>query len=284
MLKRRMEASAGVLSRRERNGVVWYEFPALTATGDVVASVASRHGGVSDGSFASLNLSFAVGDEADRVRENRRRLAQAVGFREDGAVCAAQVHGRRVVYVDRQSAGAGYDRRETAIPDADGLITDQPGLTLWLGFADCAPVLAYDPRRGAVGIAHAGWRGTLAGIARELVASLETRLGCRASDLLVAIGPSIGPCCYAVGADVIRAFKTDWPSVDGLFVDGSGGTLHLNLWEANRRLLIDAGVPAENVLISRQCTACHVNEFFSHRAQRGRAGRFAAVIGLQEGG
>ncbi len=279
-----MEALAGALRRRERNGVVWYDFPALTAAGAVIASVASRHGGVSEGSFASLNLSYAVGDEAGRVRENRHRLAEAVGFAEDGIVCAAQVHGHRVVYVDRQSAGAGYVGHETAIRDADGLITDQPGLTLWLGFADCVPVLAYDPRRRAVGIAHAGWRGTLAGIARELVVSLQTRLGCRVADLLVGVGPSIGPCCYAVGPDVIGAFQATWRDVDGLFAPGPGDTLHLDLWEANRRLLIGAGVPAENVLIARQCTACHVNEFFSHRAQHGRAGRIAAVIGMPEGG
>lgn len=279
-----MKASAEVLTRRERNGVAWFACPGLGAPDKVVAAVSSRHGGVSVDSFASLNLSYAVGDDAARVRENRRRFAEAIGISEPRVVCAAQVHGNRVVYADERNAGAGYERRETAIPDADGLITDRPGVALWLGFADCVPILAYDPERRAVGIAHAGWRGTLGCIARELVESMEARLGSRRSDLNLVVGPSIGPCCYEIGQDVRNAFEQSWDDVDGLFLAGENGKQRLDLWEANRRLLLRAGVPASNVLVSARCTACNETDFFSHRAQRGRAGRFAAVIALPGGG
>jgi YfiH family protein len=284
MLRLSMEASTEVISRREHDSLVWYACDSLGLSGDVVAAISTRHGGVSEDSFASLNLSYAVGDDPDRVRENRRRFAASAGFDETKIVCAEQVHGNRIAYVDERNAGAGFERRETAISDVDGLITDHPGLALWLGFADCVPILVHDPVRQAIGIAHAGWRGTLAGVASRLVEALAERLGSRVSDLNVVVGPSIGPCCYAVGSEVKAAFERVRGDAEQLFSSANDASLRLNLWEANRLDLVRSGVQAESIAVAARCTACQVDEFFSHRAQGGRAGRIAAVIALREGG
>jgi len=280
----RIGAAVRAPVRRERHGIIWYAFESLGQPGEVVAVVSTRHGGVSAGSLGSLNLSYAIGDDPERVRENRRRFAGAIGVEPSAVVCAAQVHGNRVASVDENSAGAGFDDRETAVPDVDGLVTDRPGLALWLGFADCVPILAYDPARPAVGIAHAGWRGTLAGVATELVSTMVRRFGTQPADLRVAIGPSIGPCCYTVGSDLVATFDRGCDASEDLFSIGADGRQRLDLWEANRRLLLRAGVAAERISSTDLCTACRASEFFSHRAQNGRAGRIAAVIALRNGG
>ena len=272
---------------REQQSIRWHAFAELGDRDGVVAAVSTRPGGVSVGPFESLNLSFAVGDDPTNVRENRRRFSTAVGIDDSRIVCAEQVHGSQVAYVDERNLGAGYTCRETAIPGVDGMVTDRPGVALWLSFADCVPVLAYDPVRVAIGIAHAGWRGTLAGISVRLVEAMSEQFGSNRSDLRVGIGPSIGPCCYAVGPEVVGDFEREWDSVEGLFPVDSGpvGPRRLNLWEANRRLLVGAGVLDRRIAVSARCTACQSGQFFSHRAQHGRAGRIAGVISLApEGG
>lgn len=270
------------LIERERDGVRWYEFPRFQSA-RVRAVISSRRGGVSRGPFASLNLSFAVGDDPARVRENRRRFVDATGLDEARIICAEQVHQERVAYVDERSAGAGYRDRASAIAGVDGLITDRPGLGLWLAFADCVPILAFDPVRPAIGIAHAGWRGTLAGIARTLVEAMVEQLGTHVADLQLAIGPSIGPCCYVVGDEVVAAFRQTWSDAPSLFV-GGGPSPRLDLWEANHWLLRQAGISEQQISVARLCTFCHVDRFFSHRAQAGTAGRIAAAIALNPGG
>ncbi len=267
------------------NDVGWHAFTSVGGHDEVVAAVSTRLGGVSAGPFESLNLSFSVEDDSSNVRENRRRFAAAIGVDESRVVCAQQVHGDRIGYVDESNAGAGYEAADTAVPGIDGMVTDRRGVALWLGFADCVPVLLHDPVRHAVGIAHAGWRGTLATISRRLVEAMVERFGSDPANLRAAIGPSIGPCCYTVGPDVVESFERSWSSIEGLFVvDRSGDrSPRLNLWEANRRTLVGAGVLERRVAISGHCTSCEVEEFFSHRAQRGRAGRIAAVIALASG-
>lgn len=265
--------------RRERDGVAWYSVEHLGPQDSVLAAVSTRHGGVSPDSLASLNLSYRVGDDPARVRENRRRFARAVGFDEQMVVCGQQVHGNRVAYVDEGSAGAGYERAETAVPAVDGLVTDRPGVILWLVFADCVPVLAFDPTRPAVGIAHAGWRGTVSGIARELLRTMAEHVGSRPADVLVAVGPSIGPCCYEIGDDVVAATRQAFADLPPLTT--VGGRMSLDLWQANHRRLTEAGVGTSRIALCGLCTRCHADEFYSHRGQRGRAGRMAAVIGLR---
>lgn len=264
------------VQRHERDALSWLTFPDLETT--AVAAVSTRHGGVSRDGCATLNLSYTVDDQTASVRENRSRFFQATGLRANQIVSVPQVHGTRVVYATE--ANAGEQPREP-LGDADGLITDRPGLGLFLRFADCVPILAVDPTRRAVGVAHGGWRGTVGGVAVELVQAMAQQFGSSPADLRLAIGPSIGPCCYVVGSEVQAAFRDRWGS-SGASGYEANGQWHLDLWEANRRQLLGAGVPDEQIILAGICTACQVHDFFSHRAQGGRAGRFGAVVAPRE--
>jgi len=266
----------GQLQRHQKGDLVWYGVPSLERT--ALAAVSTRLGGVSVDGCASLNLSYSVGDRPENVRENRARVFGAWGLVAERVVSVAQVHGTRIAYATEENAG---EDASTPLGDADGLVTDRPNLGLFLRFADCVPLLAVDPIRRVVGIAHAGWRGTVDGVAGALVRELADRFSSDARNLHLAIGPSIGRCCYPVGPDVQRAFAERWsfaPDLGGE-VDGKW---HVDLGEANRRQLIEAGVPRGQIATAGMCTACHSEEFFSHRAQAGRAGRFGAVVALKE--
>lgn len=268
------------LTRHDRDGIAWYSLETLQSLGAVVAGASTRHGGVSEGDLASLNLSFAVGDDPDRVTENRNRLIKGLGLDRTRVTCAAQVHGHAIAIVDDKDAGAGFAEGKSPVPSVDGLVTNTPGLALWLGFADCVPIAAYDPVRNVIGVAHAGWRGTLGRIAGELVRSMAASFGTKPAEAFVAVGPSIGPCCYRVGSDLTTAFVDNWGErAAGLCVNHDDGP-HFDLWEANVRCLTAAGVQREHIEVSRLCTACHVDDFYSHRAQAGKAGRFAVVVAL----
>jgi YfiH family protein len=228
---------------------------------------------VSGGPYATLNLGASVGDSPECIAENRRRFAAVVGAEPHRVLGASQVHGNRVVRIDRLP-----DSGEPA-PEADALMTNQPGIFLRLLFADCVPILVAAPRRGAVGVAHGGWRGTRDGVARELVRAIGHAYDVPPADLRAVVGPSIGPCCYAVGPEVVRSFQAGWPDASA-YVRVTALEPVVDLWEANRRQLVGAGLAEENVLVSGACTRCRGAEFFSHRGQGGRAGRFGALIGL----
>jgi hypothetical protein len=238
-----------------------FRFQNLSALPGVVHAVTTRQGGVSEGRCASLNVSYSVGDPTENVDENLRRAAELVGAKRDDLFAAYQVHGRAVTLVEPETE---------ARPKCDVLITRSSARTLMLRYADCTPVLLADPRRNVVGAVHAGWRGSAVRAAGAAVAALQDAFGSDPRDLVAGIGPAIGPCCYEVGQDVVTAFE-DRP---WLFADG-----RLDLWEANRQALIEAGVPSEQIEVAGVCTRCESERFFSHRANGGQpAGRFAALI------
>jgi YfiH family protein len=244
-----------------------FHFDNLSTIPGVVHAVSTRAGGVSQGRCESLNVSYSVGDATENVDENLRRIAQSVGSRRQDLFAAYQVHGRSVTVVEPASE---------LRPKCDVLVTRSPEKTLMLRYADCTPVLLADPRRRAVAAVHAGWRGSAVRAAGAAVEVLRDRLGSQAGDIMAGIGPAIGPCCYAVGQDVVDAFA-DRP---GLFSE-MDGQRHLDLWEANRQALVEAGVPSEQIEVAGICTQCQSERFFSHRANSGEpAGRFAAVIRL----
>jgi YfiH family protein len=244
-----------------------FRFQNLAAQPWLVHGISGRAGGVSEGRFCSLNVSFTVGDERARVEENLRRLREALGCAE--LFSAYQVHGNAVTLVDGQTQPR---------PRCDVLITRSPERALMLRFADCTPVLLADPRQRAVAAVHAGWRGSAVRAAGAAVQAMADAFGSRPRDLLAGIGPAIGPCCYTVGADVQQAFlgrhehARDWLHVRG------AGQPHLDLVAANRALLSAAGVRA--IESAGVCTACHVHEFYSARAEQRRNGCFGAAIVL----
>ena len=266
----------GPFWRQQSGDLVWHEAPLLED--GAVAAVSTRHGGVSGAGFATLNLSLSVADVPENVQENRARFFGALRLSADRIVSVPQVHGTRIAYAVEANAG---ERPTEPLGDADGLVTDRPNLGLFLRFADCVPLLAVDPVRRVVGIAHAGWRGSLAGIAGELVRALEERFDSQPRNLRLAIGPSIGPCCYEVGPEIRSEFCARWDFGPELSREVDG-RWHLDLWETNRRQLLAAGVPGEQIVLAGMCTSCRVHEFFSHRAQAGHAGRFGAIVALKE--
>ncbi|HUT32378.1 MAG TPA: peptidoglycan editing factor PgeF [Planctomycetota bacterium] len=255
-------------------------FASLSDLEGIVHAVSTRHGGVSVGPFESLNVGLHVGDDPEAVLENRRRLCEAAGVDPASLVAGAQVLGNAVAWVTERDRGRGASDAATALPDTDALITDSRGVTLIAFSADCPLVALVDPGRRAIGLVHASRRGTLGRIAERTVRAMERLLGCRPADLRAAIAPSIGPCCYEVGEEVLAEARAALPEADRFF-RRRNGRLHLDLWVANAAQLVEAGLPPERVEAPTLCTRCRSDEFFSYRASGGRTGRFALLLGLR---
>lgn len=254
----------------ELNGLVYYQFESLRAQG-LIQGVFTRLGGVSAPPWDSLNLGGTVGDDPVAVRENLDRLVGNLGYSVDQLVQVHQIHSAKVVRADRPM---------DALEKGDGIITDRPDLLLLMRFADCVPLLYYDPGHRAVAIAHAGWKGTLKGIAAQVVKEMSRQFGSRPEMLIVGIGPSIGPDHYLVGDNVVEGVEELFPnSLDEVLIEDVDG-VKFNLWRANQILLEREGV--NQIEVGSICTACNLDHWYSHRAENGRTGRFAAVIGLAE--
>ncbi len=247
-----------------------FRFDSL-ADARIAHGVSTRAGGVSRGQYASLNLGASVGDDAEAVAENRSRLADALGFAAEQLVTTPQIHGTEVLVVDEATAPTALSAR------ADILVTDRPGYLLMQRSADCVPILLWRDDARAVGVAHAGWRGTALGVAGRAVAAVAALADGDLGGVYTAVGPSIGPCCFEVGDEVVAQF----PDVEGAIAVGPRGRPHLDLWELNRRGLVGAGVDPAHVEVAGVCTRCNSDTFFSHRALGYPAGRFGAVIGLR---
>jgi len=249
-----------------------YRFEDFDAVDGLAHGVSQRHGGVSEAPWASLNLGGSVGDVPDAVSENHERLCAALDLPRAALVSSRLVHGDSVAVVTGQE-------RATLVPHTDALVTADSDVYLLVRCADCVPVLIVDPVRRVVGAAHAGWRGTLAFIAAKTAHTMVEAFGSEPSDLRVGIGPSIGPCCYEVGEDVVDATCASFGANAGSLLRRRRGRTVLDLWEANRQQVAALGV--RHIAVSGVCTACQVRDYYSHRAEAGRTGRFAAVIGFR---
>jgi len=243
--------------------------------------VSTRTGGFSEFPYHSLNLGLHVGDDPDTVLKNRMRLARAVGVRLDQFTIARQIHGGRVTLVSDELRGRGSTDQAQAIEGIDAMVTDTRGICLLVLVADCVPLLFFDPVKRAIGAAHAGWRGTLEAVAPHTVAAMKESFGSSPEDIVVGMGPSIGPCCYQVGPEVISSVKRAFHnSKDYISHESKDGHGYLDLWKANRDMLLDAGIERKHIEIAGRCT-CHESDiFFSYRSQGGDTGRFAAGIML----
>ena len=222
------------------------------------------------------------GDAEENVRENFRRFGKAVGFSPEDLVMSDQTHTTHVEVVTGKDRGNGYVHPKTW-RDVDGMITDVPGLVLTTSYADCVPLFLVDPVHRAVGLSHSGWRGTAGRIGEVTVRKMEKTFGTRSSDLLVGIGPSICRDCYEVTGEVIEAFSEAFPERThaDLFVKTDEIHYRLDLWNANREIFLEAGVPAEHIFLPGICTCCNPEFLFSHRASHGRRGNLAAVLGIR---
>jgi YfiH family protein len=234
--------------------------------------VFTRLGGVSAAPFDSLNLGGNIGDDPAAVRTNHIRMYHALGVDDARACSVWQVHSAEVIH----ATAPHPDRRWLA--QADALITDQPDLALSMRFADCTPILLYDPVRRAIGMAHAGWRGTVAGVAGATVRAMCAAFGSQPADIRAVIGPSISRDRYPVGEEVVAAAADHFAETDEMVRRDADGGLFFDLWAANRIDLERAGVRL--IEVAGICTAANTHEFFSHRAEAGRTGRFGVVISL----
>jgi len=274
---------------QEGDGAAYLTLPAFDemAGPGVGLAISTRLGGVSSGPYSALNLGLSTGDDSANVDQNWARLCAGLRLNPQAIVGMSQVHGARVVQV-RQADLPNPTRGRVTFADTDALSTSLPGLALRALAADCVPIALYDPRRQVVAAVHAGWRGILAGVLPAAVQALLAE-GSSPTDLIVALGPCIGPCHYEVGPDVALPFahafappastvatSPDRPPV----VRERHGRTYLDLLAALRWQLGDCGVPASHVVDSGLCTACHTDLLYSHRAER-LTGRFALIIWLR---
>lgn len=231
----------------------------------------TRRGGVSVPPFESLNLGDRWGDGPMNIAENQRRLAVAAG---GGPIFfATQVHGRDSVRV-----GAGDAVAAVGAVRADAVITGDSGVTVGAYVADCVPILIADVRGGACAAVHAGWRGTVAGVVAATLQRMASELGARMSDVRVAIGPSIGPCCFEVGPEVVAAVEQAFPNARAAgAIDDSRARPHVDLWLLNRLAAQAMGIPVEAIDVGGDCTACQPDRFFSYRRDRGTPGKIGGV-------
>lgn len=261
----------------------YLEYPLFQNTGIVRHGFSTRLGGVSEGCYSSLNLSFTRGDREEAVRENFRRMGNALGVRCEDMVFTQQTHTTNVRVVTDQDRGMGIVRPRS-YADVDGLVTNIPGICLVTFFADCVPLYFLDPVKKVIGLSHSGWRGTVGKIGRRTVELMQEQYGCSPADILAAVGPSICQDCYEVSEDVIVQFREhfaekDWPE---LFYKKENGKYQLDLWKANELVFLEAGIHKEHIAVTNLCTHCNSDILYSHRTTGDKRGNLCAFLALKE--
>lgn len=254
---------------REDSGLRYFQFESLQ-DGGLTQAIFTRLGGVSPAPWAALNFGRMVGDDEARVAQNKMRALAVVGRDPRSVFQVWQVHSADVLVASNPDPETG--------PKADAVVTDNPDVTLLMRFADCLPIFLYDPGRKAVGLVHAGWLGTVRRAVQAGVRRLVESFGCRPDDILAGIGPSIGPDHYPVREDVIAQVRDAFGAESDRYLLTINGEVRLDLWKANSDLLREAGV--RSVELSGICTACRPDQWYSHRGERGKTGRFGAILGL----
>ncbi len=277
----KMLLKSKTLTAHETNGVVYYTFPPFDAVPFVRHGFSTRLGGVSTGTYASMNLSFTRGDDPAAVRANFDRFCTAIGVSSENAVVSAQEHHTAIHNATAADRGRGVIR-ERGYTDIDGLLTDEPDVVLFTQYADCVPLFFVDPKRRVVGTSHAGWRGTAACIGAVTVERMCADYGCKREDILAGIAPSIGPCCFEVDAPVVTEFQKLPFYDEGCYKPVGADKAMIDLWEVNRRTLVEAGVKPEHITVTDLCTKCHSDVFWSHRITGPQRGSLAGAIAITE--
>lgn len=267
---------------RENKGVTYLTWPEFEKIPGLVHGFSTRLGGVSEGIYSSMNLSFTRGDKEEAVRENYNRISAALGFSPEDIVTSDQTHTANVRVITAEDRGNGITKPRP-YTDVDGMITNVPGLVLATFYADCVPLYFADPVHKAVGLSHSGWRGTAAGIGAVTVKELQKHYGTRPEDIYAAVGPSICQDCYEVSEDVILEFQKTFSRElwKDIFYKKENGKYQLNLWEANRQILLGAGILPEHISMPNLCTCCNPEFLYSHRASQGKRGNLGAFLGIK---
>lgn len=260
-----------------KNGLQVCHFENLEKTGLVNHCFTTRIGGVSQNEFESLNVSFTRGDKKENVEENLKRVAEAEGFDLSKLTDGHQIHKTNILNID-------YSHCRTHIEGYDGYITNKPGIVLCTYHADCVPLFFLDPVKKVIGLSHSGWRGTAAGIAKETVKKMQAWYDTNPEDIVAAIGPSIGKCCFQVDKPVVDEFRKNMSFADEFITDDLSCKDHykIDLWGINKRLMTESGIKEENIEVTDKCTMCNEKLFFSHRRMGSLRGSMAAYLSLKE--
>ncbi len=259
------------MQRHVVDSLAYYTFESLGDSGNLIHGISTRHGGISPAPFNTLNVGRTVRDDPHRIATNLQRWHAALALDTANTVHAIQTQADCVAVVNSSHRG-------TLVAGVDALLTNERRLPMMMRFADCVPILLYDPRHHATGIVHAGWRGTVLKIVTLAARAMFDTFHTRPSDLVAGIGPSAGPCCYSIGEDVIARVRESFPQEAEALLASRDGAIYLNLWQANAVQLRALGV--EKIEIAGLCTVEHTDEFFSARAER-KTGRFGAIIMLR---
>ena len=260
----------------------YLEYPLFQETGIVTSAFSTRLGGVSEGYYSSLNLSFDRGDDPARVLENFKRIGASMGVAVEDMVLSKQTHTTNVRVVTKEDKGKGVIR-ERNYTDVDGMITNVPGICLVTSYADCVPLYFVDPVKKAIGLSHSGWRGTVGKIGKNTVQLMQENFGSKPEDLLAAVGPSVCMDCYEVSEDVIEQFKETFEKKywEDLFYKKENGKYQLNLWKANELIFLESGILPEHMAITNVCTHCNSKILYSHRTMGNNRGNLCAFLALK---
>lgn len=263
--------------------VPYLEYPLLTDTKIVHHGFSTRLGGVSQGCYASMNLSFTRGDDEAAVRENYHRIAKSIGMKCENMVLSQQTHTTNVRVVTEKDKGKGIVK-PLDYTDVDGMVTNIHGICLVTFYADCVPLYFVDPVQKAIGLSHSGWRGTVGKIGKETIRKMEEQYGSDPKDILAAVGPSICKDCYEVSEDVILEFQKNFKERywKDLFYRKENGKYQLDLWKANEIIFKESGILPEHIAVTNVCTHCNSEILYSHRTSGDRRGNLAAFLALKE--
>lgn len=263
----------------EKNGISYLEFESFKQQTWLAHGFSTRLGGVSSGCFASMNLGFGRGEADETVAENYKRLGAAIGFDWERAVLSHQTHTTNIRLVTENDAGKGTVRQRD-YQDIDGLITDKPGLALVTFYADCVPLYFADAKHKAIGLSHSGWRGTVGRMGQKTLDAMHEAFGTMPEDVIAAVGPSICGDCFEVGPEVVAEFANSFSKKQMKMIcrDGDGDRSYLDLWQANRIVLEEAGILPEKISVTNICTRCNPNLLYSHRIMGAQRGNLAAVL------
>lgn len=257
----------------EKQGIRFFQFSTFDKL-PLFHAVITRQGGFSQGPFSSLNFGGTVGDNPDDVLKNHQKTFEILGIPFGSRFDVWQVHGADILCTDTpRDPQSGFQK-------ADGILTDNPDVSLFMRFADCVPILLADPKKRVIGIVHAGWQGTALQISQIAVERMKENFGSNPDDIYAGIGPSICPSCYQVGDEVLSSFTESFGNAAENFFHLDQGKLYLDLWEANRFTLASSGV--QNIEIAGLCTSENLDDWFSHRAENGKTGRFGVLMSLMD--
>ena len=263
-----------------REGVTYLTYPEFDKLPGFVHAFSTRLGGVSEGIYSSMNLSFTRGDKEEAVKENYKRMADAAGFDMNDIVTSDQTHTANVRLVTEKDRGNGITKPRP-YTDVDGMITNVPGLVLATFYADCVPLYFIDPVHRAIGLSHSGWRGTVGRMGQHTIEVMRREFHSDPGEILAAVGPSICQDCYEVSEDVASVFAKEFSGHEcEILIEKGGGKYQLDLWKSNEIVLRDAGILPEHLAVTNLCTCCNPNLLFSHRASHGKRGNLGAFLKL----